>query len=62
MSTLRDGDPYRVLDYNDNSGHFRTNDHEQDWICFDFGEKRIIPKCYTIKSANKNPNTEHPKS
>lgn len=62
VSTLRDGDPYRVLDYNDNSGHFRTNDHEQDWICFDFGEKRIIPKCYTIKSANKNPNTEHPKS
>ena len=61
-STLRDGDPYDVLAYDGNSGHFRTFNNDQDWICFDFGGKRIIPKCCTIKSANENPNAEHPKS
>ena len=32
------------------------------WICYDFGERRVIPKSYSIRSIPNGTGTDHPRS
>jgi hypothetical protein len=40
--------------YKENSPHTRNN-----WVCYDFKEKRIVPTHYTIRTNGQHPNGPH---
>lgn len=45
--------PHSVTFFNDPRRFFVFGNHqENEWLCFDFKEHRIIPTHYTIKSSN----------
>ena len=52
--------PRVVTLFEDENKYFYTNDEPGSWLCFDFGESRVIPTDYTMKSYNCS--TPHPKS
>ena len=41
---------------------YQSSDTQNSWICFDFKNKRIIPKNYQIKSYNYGPSNHHPRT
>ncbi|KAK8842837.1 hypothetical protein M9Y10_025703 [Tritrichomonas musculus] len=53
--------PNNVVELLTNSS-YQSKDEENQWICFDFKERKIIPEYYSIKSCNGGPDNCHPKS
>ena len=51
-----------VLNYNDYTTEFCSNDNKDPWICFDFKKSRVIPFNYTIRSHDGSENDHYPKS
>jgi hypothetical protein len=55
--------PERVCEFENDQQFTSTGDTEQPWICYDFGEYRVIPTHYEIKSAvNIGKDGGHPQS
>ena len=54
-------DPANAVDLWSNS-FLCTNSVPGSWICYDFGERRVAPTSYSIRSIPNVPGTDHPKS
>ena len=39
-----------------------NNSPTLSWICYDFGERRVTPTSYSIRSYGNGPGNHHPKS
>lgn len=53
--------PYNAVELLTTSS-FKSKNEENQWICFDFKDRRIIPSYYSIKSSNNVTNSCSPKS
>ena len=54
--------PLYVTIHEDQSKYFNPCNQENNWICFDFRNYRVIPTDYTMKSMNFGKGWCHPKS
>lgn len=54
--------PQNVASFENQNKVFRSGNSENNWICFDFKEHRVVPTHYTIKSRKCRPNDIHPRS
>mgnify|MGYP001087271975 CR=1 FL=1 len=54
--------PSNVIEYEDRNKWFHSKDQPNNWICFDFNEKRIIPSNYKIRSSIYDVNQHNPRS
>lgn len=54
--------PYNVVDYYDTENSFSSEDEPYSWICFDFLNRSVTLKCYSIRSSPFGENLSHLKS
>lgn len=54
--------PINTINYSNPKAEFCSKEEDSPWICFDFKEKRVIPKGYIIRSCPFATNGSHPKS
>lgn len=62
FSNTSDNFPSNIFLFNDILRYFRTDDDQNNWICFDFKNRRVAPTFYTIKSTYHTQYQMHPKS
>ena len=60
-SSICDGDPFDLLQYEDKGNCFQTRNSPNSWICFEFKNHQVIPSDYIIRSFNGE-NCYHPKT
>ena len=54
--------PRCVVLFEDQQHFFHSQNVENNWLCFDFKEKRVIPTHYTVRSYPSGANAHHPKT
>ena len=57
-----DNSPQKVIEFDDLNKSFASDDIPNSWICFDFGNKMINVKDYSIRSFDRSNNCGHLKS
>lgn len=60
--SLNHGSPESLLDINNSTYSYCTNDRQNSWICFEFKKRKIRPSAYTIKSTYNSKGMDHLKS
>lgn len=60
--SLNHGSPENLLDIDNTTYSYCTNDRPNSWICFEFKKRKIIPSAYTIKTTYNNEGMDHLKS
>lgn len=53
-SSVNDGDPFNLLQYDNKGNRYQTCDITNSWMCFEFKKHQIITSNYTIRSYNDN--------
>lgn len=61
-SSYSNGDLKLLLDIENTTNHFFTQNIENSWVCFEFKKHNIIPSSYSIRSKNHSPGGCHPKN
>lgn len=54
--------PSNVTLYENSTKRFQSKHNENEWICFDFLDKKVIPSHYQLRSACCDSNWAHPRS
>lgn len=54
--------PSNVTKYEDRNKWFHSQSQPNNWICFDFKEKKVMPTSYKIRSSLYSANSYNPKS
>ena len=49
-SSIHDGDPFNLLQYDNKENYFQTQNRPNSWICFEFKKHEVIPSGYIIRS------------
>ena len=49
-SSINDGDPFNLLQYDNKENRFCTKNEPNSWICFEFKKHEVIPSGYIIRS------------
>lgn len=61
-SSRRGGEIDQLLDIQNQSNYFYTQNEPNSWICFEFKKCRIIPSNYSIRSNSNESNSLHLKN
>ena len=60
-SSMNNGDPFCLLQYDNKQNYFITQNKPNSWICFEFKKHEVIPTGYIIRSFYAE-NDHHPKT